>query len=92
METNNENEKIVQLIKAGKAIPVCPEQLGGLSTPRDPAEISGGKVITKSGLDVTDSFINGAKEVLNICNKYNCKKAILKHIVEFFSRRKKMIN
>ena len=57
-------------------IPVCPEQLGGLSTPRAMAEIQGGdgravldskaRVIDLGGADVTESFIKGAREVLKI--------------------------
>lgn len=57
-------------------VPVCPEQLGGLTTPREPAEIQGGdgddvlagraRAITKSGLVVADNFIRGAQEVLKI--------------------------
>lgn len=59
-------------------IPVCPEQLGGLMTPRDSAERVGSKIITKTGEDVTGNFIQGAKEVLNLANIYQCKYAILK--------------
>ena len=67
---NNYNEKAFQLVKNGKAIPICPEQLGGLPTPRDPAEI---KIINNKrcvfdnkNKDVTDSFIKGANEVLEL--------------------------
>ena len=75
---NNENKEIVKLVNEGKAIPVCPEQLGGLSTPRKPCEIKNGRVINEDKEDVTEYFINGANKVLKICEKYNCKKAILK--------------
>ena len=75
---NKENESVVELVREGRAIPVCPEQLGGLTTPRPPAEIKNGRVITKEGADVTEAFLRGADEVLKICNKYNCQKAILK--------------
>ena len=75
---NNLNKECLKLAKEGKAILVCPEQLGGLTTPRDPSEISKNSVITKEGKDVTLNFINGAKEALNIANIYNVKKAILK--------------
>lgn len=40
-------------MKEHELIPVYPEQLGGLATPRDPAEIHGDKIITKTGIDVT---------------------------------------
>jgi len=76
--SSSKNEEIVELVKKGQAIPVCPEQLGGLETPRKVAEILDNKVITKDGYDVTDSFVRGAFETLNICKMYNCDKAILK--------------
>ena len=75
---NSENASVVKLVSEGRAIIVCPEQLGGLTTPRAPAEILNGRVITKEGDDVTDAFLAGANEVLSICKKYNCRKAILK--------------
>lgn len=76
--SNNYDEKIFNLLKEGKAIPICPEQLGGLTTPRVPSEIKNGKVINKEGIDVTDNFIKGANEVLELTKKLNIKKAILK--------------
>ena len=76
--SNNYNEKIFNLIKEGKAIPICPEQLGGLSTPRIPSEIKNGRVINKNGIDVTDNFIKGANEVLELAKKLNVTKVILK--------------
>ena len=68
---NNYNEKIFNLVKEGKAIPICPEQLGGLSTPRVPSEIKEGRVINKEGIDDTDNFKKGANEVLELCKKLN---------------------
>jgi len=70
--------KVIDLIKSGQAIPICPEQLGGLSTPREPAEQKGDKIVTISGKDVTDQFIDGANECLRIARLFACKKAILK--------------
>lgn len=75
---DNSNEKVIELVKQGIAIPVCPEQLGGLSTPRNPAEIQSNKVITQNGIDVTDQFLKGADETLKIAKMIKCKKAILK--------------
>lgn len=79
---NNENEKIVQMVKRGEAVLVCPEQLGGLKTPRLPSEIviteGKRKVIAKDGEDVTSEFIKGAEETLKIAKMMNIKKAILK--------------
>lgn len=69
---------IISLIKEIVLIPICPEQLGGLPTPREPAEISGNRVITKSGIDVTKNCINGAKEALKIAKLLGIKLAILK--------------
>lgn len=59
-------------------IPVCPEQLGGLTTPREPAEIRNGRVITKDGVDVTDAFRKGAQEALSVAGMLACTHAILK--------------
>jgi uncharacterized protein YbbK (DUF523 family) len=72
------NNKAFNLSKKENLIPVCPEQLGGLSTPREPAEKRKDKVLTKSGKEVTDNFNQGAKEVLKIAKIFNIKEAILK--------------
>ncbi len=75
---NNLNEKVVNLSKDELLIPVCPEQLGGLPTPRESAEQREEKVFTESGKDVSDSFIRGAKDVLEIAKLCGVKEAILK--------------
>ena len=84
---NNYNEYCNMLFINGEAILVCPEQLGGLPTPRVPSEILGtsekvvigeGKVITKEGVDVSANFIKGAREVVEIAKKLKVDKAILK--------------
>ena len=67
-----------ELSKKYHLIPVCPEQLGGLSTPRLPAEIVGTRVITKDGSDVTAAFTRGAIETLRLAKLYGCTTAILK--------------
>jgi len=72
------NEKVLKMLQHNQLIPVCPEQLGGLSTPRAPSERNGDKVITKDGKDITINYQIGAKEVLQIAKLYGCKKAILK--------------
>lgn len=72
------DSNVLELTKHEILIPVCPEQLGGLSTPRDPAEKKEERVITKSGQDVTEEFVNGAKMVLQIAKLLNVKSAILK--------------
>lgn len=85
---NNLNSNALKLLKEGKAILVCPEQLGGLTTPRIPCEIMGGdgedvlngeaKVISKEGKDCTKEFLKGAYEALKIAKEVNAKKAIFK--------------
>lgn len=82
-EKNNENKIILKLVKEGKAIPVCPEQLGGLPTPRVPCEIimdenSNKKIVNKDGKDLTKEFIEGAEKTLAIAKAKGIKKAILK--------------
>lgn len=72
------NSQVIDLVSLGKAIPVCPECLGGLSTPRSAAGIKEDKVVTKDGLDVTAEFIAGAQTVLRIAKENGCKLAILK--------------
>ena len=78
---NNYNQKIFDLVKEGKAIPICPEQLGGLNTPRKPVELKviNGKryAIDNEGNDFTENFERGALEVLNLAKNLNISKAIL---------------
>lgn len=75
---NNYNEKIEKLVKEGKAVLVCPEQLGGLKTPRDPSEQQGDKVVTDKGIDVTNEYNKGAIETLKIAKMCGADTAILK--------------
>jgi len=70
------NEKILKLSKRKILIPVCPEILGGLPTPRERAEIKGKRVVTQSGKDITKQFLKGAKEVLKIAKIFRTKLAI----------------
>ena len=71
-------EEMKKLSKEHNLIPVCPEIFGGLSTPRDPAERIGERIITKSGHDVTAHYTKGAEEILALCKLYDCQYAILK--------------
>ena len=66
------------LIETGLAIAVCPEELGGLPTPRPPAEIRNGRVITRDARDVTAQFEQGAEVVLALARVRNIRRAILK--------------
>ena len=63
---------------SSKAIPVCPEQLGGLTTPRLPAEQINDNVFTKDGKDVTAQFDKEAERAFKIASMANCKEAITK--------------
>jgi uncharacterized protein YbbK (DUF523 family) len=71
-------ENVIELSKKEVLIPVCPEQLGGLPTPREAAEIKGDKVYTKSGKDITEYFVRGAEQVLYLARLYNIEEVILK--------------
>lgn len=86
---NNLSEEVLKLLKEGKALPVCPEQLGGQSTPRLPHEIIGGTGAdvldgrarvkgTSEEDDVTEEFLKGAEETLKIAKDINAEYAILK--------------
>ncbi|MDY2959551.1 MAG: DUF523 domain-containing protein [Hornefia sp.] len=57
---NNENRKVIEFYKKHSCCTVCPETMGGLASPRMPAEIVGDKVIDKAGLDKTRAFEIGA--------------------------------
>ncbi len=84
------NDTVTELVKAGAALPVCAECLGGLDTPRISCEIDGGsgedvlagraKVIRKggSGEDASLPFIKGAYCVLQAARSVNAEIAILK--------------
>ncbi len=77
-----------KLVEEGKAIPVCPEVLGGLPVPRDPCEIVGGngfdvldgkaQVVTNRGAETTDAFMRGADRVVALAKKNGTRVAILK--------------
>lgn len=70
--------KVAALVKDYQLMPVCPEQLGGLPTPRTPAERQGDRVITKDGRDVTDAYHRGAQETMKLAKLFGCDTAILK--------------
>jgi uncharacterized protein YbbK (DUF523 family) len=78
----------LEQLKSLHWIPICPEQLGGLPTPREAADIVGGdgidvlagkaKVVAKSGTDLTAEFILGAEQVLQIARSQHIAAAFLK--------------
>jgi len=62
-----------------RLIAVCPEVSGGLTVPREPAEQQvDNKIITTSGMDVSEQFTLGAKRALTLCQQYNIRFALLK--------------
>lgn len=74
---------LVKLVQSGQAIAVCPEELGGLTTPRPASEQCGDKVLSITGEDVTAAFQRGAEKALEIVieksgGKSFIDKAILK--------------
>ncbi len=83
-----ENQECRKYLKDKDWVPLCPEQLGGLPTPREAADIQGGdgadvlegraKVLTKSGTDITGEFIKGAEQVLKAAQLINADAAVLK--------------
>lgn len=79
---NNKNEKIIEFLKDKEVILVCPEVMGGLSTPRLKSEILVNnetlKVINEEGNDVTNNFTVGAQIALKRAIANNVKLAILK--------------
>ena len=70
--------RLLELTQGHTLIPLCPEQLGGLSTPRPPAERKDGRVITQSGKDVTECYQKGAAEVARLARLLGVEAAILK--------------
>jgi uncharacterized protein YbbK (DUF523 family) len=72
------NPAIYQLCEKHNLIPICPEQLGGLPTPRNPVEITDGKALDKEGNEYTEQFQKGAEEVLKLAKLFHCSAAILK--------------
>ena len=82
------NPDCLSQIKTTNWVPICPEQLGGLPTPREAADIIDGdgkdvlagkaRVVTKSGIDLTAEFIRGAEQVLQIAQLQHPSMAFLK--------------
>lgn len=71
-------DEIVKMSHEARVIPVCGEQMGGLTTPRPPAERIENKVITVDGHDVTKEFLRGAEDILALAKELGVKKAYLK--------------
>ena len=85
---NNKNEGVLSYLEGREYVTICPECTGGLSTPREPAEIIGGegkdvidgncKVISRVGVDVTKEYMKGAEVSLEEAKKHDVEFAILK--------------
>lgn len=77
-----------RLAALGQAIPICPEVVGGLPTPRPPAEIQGGdggdvldgqaRVVREDGTDVSGEFVAGARAALHLARRCGVTRAVLK--------------
>lgn len=86
--SDNEDARLAGLIAGGRAVLVCPEDEGGLGTPRPPAEIVGGdgrdvlagraRVVTKQGRDVTEEYVRGAQLALERARATGAVTAVLK--------------
>lgn len=63
---NNKDNRIIDYLKDKNYVPICPEQLGGLTTPRNPVEIIGEKYLDVEGREYTKKFHKGAEESLKI--------------------------
>lgn len=84
----NADDEVGRLVAEGRAVLVCPEEDGGLATPRPPAEIRGGdgsdvlagraRVVTKNGVDVTEAYLEGARIALRRAREAGAETAILK--------------
>ncbi|QDR80977.1 DUF523 domain-containing protein [Sporomusa termitida] len=70
--------EVAELVKTGQALPLCPEILAGLATPRPCVEQCGGRFLTIKGEDLTSEYRDGAKTALKIARLVGCKTAILK--------------
>ena len=70
--------RVIALGEEHELVPVCPERLGGLESPREPSEISGGRVVGRDGRDVTAEFELGARRALEAARRSGCGCAILK--------------
>ena len=66
---NNRNGKVLRLMDANEVLTVCPEQMGGLPTPRVPSEIRDGVVTAKDGRNVDAQFRAGAAKCLEIAKR-----------------------
>lgn len=76
---NNYKQEVIGFCQGKDCIPICPEELGGLPTPREPSEIIGDRVVSSSGRDVTEEFKRGARRSLKLALEHGAQVAILKN-------------
>ena len=72
------NPDVVKLMEHHTLIPICPEQAGGMMTPRLPSERRGNRVVSRDNEDVTAYYEKGAYQALKLAKLYHCKYAVLK--------------
>ena len=72
------DDRVMALLGRHELFPVCPEQLGGLPTPRCPCERQGERVVSREGEDRTAAYQKGAQETLRLCRLLSCQAAVLK--------------
>ncbi len=85
---NSLSERLKEFLDGKEYIPICPEQLGGLPTPRPSCRFYGGdgdavlrgesRLVNSDGVDVTQNFIRGAEESLKIARATKSTHAVLK--------------
>ena len=71
-------ETLVSLRERWELVPVCPETAGGLPIPREPSEREDGRVVSRSGADVTAAYEAGARTALSLAQRFDCSAALLK--------------
>jgi len=69
---------VLRLLSEGRAVSVCPEVLGELTTPREAIELRAGRAICRSGVDVTEELLAGARRAVALGLAHGCRKAIVK--------------
>ena len=72
------NAAVLALGEKHTLIPCCPEQLGGLPTPRSPSEWQGDRIVNRAGEDVTAQYLRGGEEAVKLARTLGCEAAVLK--------------
>ncbi len=72
------NGAVLALREKHTLVPCCPEQLGGLPTPRSPSEWQGARIADREGQDVTARYLRGAEEAVSLARALGCELAVLK--------------